>query len=63
LRGEAPVTDERPLNTGNPYYSWEVDDEGRVVIYSECCADKFTPDMQWELFLALQEEYKRQGRI
>lgn len=57
------MTDERPLNTGNPYYSWEVDDEGRVVIYSECCADKFTPDMQWELFLALQEEYKRQGRI
>lgn len=33
----------RPLDPGNPYYTW-LDHEGTLMIFSECCADGFSPE-------------------
>lgn len=36
-------TNERPLDPAKPYYTWHEDAEtGRLIIFSECCADSFS---------------------
>lgn len=32
----------RPLDPDRPYYTWGEDAEGRLDIWSECCADSFS---------------------
>jgi len=40
------------LNEADPNYEWEVDNEG-LIIYSECCADRFSEEQMKKLFFEL----------
>lgn len=49
----------RPLNTYKPYYEWEIEDgSADLVIYSECCADRFSGDQQYALYEILKAIYE-----
>lgn len=54
----------RPLNPDEPYYGWEIAEpdgdglgnlqrQGGLTIYSECCADQFSESEEIELLTAL----------
>lgn len=45
----------RPLNPEEPYYEW--DDEGRLRIISECCADEFSATEELVLLRHLAEKH------